>query len=344
MELHAAPYFLEFRHPFGISSGTRNRTPVVFTRLSCDGLCGYGEASMPPYTGETHESALAFLSAAGRIIKRFSDPLQTDALLDAVDAIAPGNSAAKAAIDIALHDLAGKVQRKPLYELFGTDPAAAPYTVYTIGIGDPALLEEKLQEALPYKILKIKLGSADDKRLVQLIRTYTDKPLVVDVNQGWDDSAFALDMIHWLSERHVLLVEQPLKKKMLDETARLTELSPLPVIADESVQRLEDIARISGAYSGINIKLMKCAGLREARKMIAAARGCGLKVLIGCMSETSCAATAAAHLSPLADWADLDGPLLIRKDYFTGIRFDEGRITLNDLPGTGALPAENLKF
>jgi L-alanine-DL-glutamate epimerase-like enolase superfamily enzyme len=164
----------------------------------------------------------------------------------------------------------------------------------------------------------------------------------VDVNGGWTDKKFALDTIHWLQEQNVLFVEQPMGKENLDDHRWLTGRSPLPVLADESCQRLGDVKKLEGIFSGINIKLMKCTGLNEARKMIEKAREIGMKVLMGCMSETSCAVSAAAQIAPLCDWADLDGPLLIRKDYFSGVKFAGGKLFLNDRPGIGASPAEEL--
>jgi L-alanine-DL-glutamate epimerase-like enolase superfamily enzyme len=335
---------LEFRHPFGISSGSRTGTPVTFTRIIHGGYAGYGEASMPPYLGESHESAHAFFEKAARVLAAQRDPFTLKHIIDAVDRIAPGNSAAKAAIDIALHDLVGKLQNEPCYRKWNLDKDKTPYTTYTIGIGDNALIGTKVKEAEDFSILKVKLGTDHDQDIITRIRSFTSKPIAVDVNQGWKDEQHALDMIHWMKERNVLFVEQPLPKQQVNETAWLTERSPLPVIADESVQRLDDVKRAEGIFSGINIKLMKCTGLHEAYRMIQLARSLRMKVLIGCMSETSCAVSAAAQLSPLADWADLDGPLLIREDHFSGITFPGGKIMLSNAPGTGAVPLHTFNW
>ena len=175
-----------------------------------------------------------------------------------------------------------------------------------------------MKEAEEYKILKVKLGRETDKEMIETIRSVSKVPITVDVNQGWKDKNFALDMIHWLKERNVLFVEQPMPKTQIDDMAWLTERSPLPTIGDESVQRLEDVIKAHGVFSGINIKLMKCTGMREAHKMILLARALGMKVMLGCMTETSCAISAASHLSPMVDWADLDGALLINNDVFEG--------------------------
>jgi L-alanine-DL-glutamate epimerase-like enolase superfamily enzyme len=248
---------------------------------------------------------------------------------------APGNSAAKASIDIALHDLLGKIVKQPWFKLWGFSPENAPDTSFTIGIDSPEVVQHKVKEAPEFKILKVKLGGQNDREIIESIRLVSDVPLFVDINQGWTNKKQALDFIFWLKEKGVVLVEQPLPKGNLDDSAWLTQHSPLPVIADESVQRLSDLNQIKGAFSGINVKLMKCTGMREAHKMINFARANRMSVLIGCMTETSCAISAAAQLSPVADWADLDGNLLITNDPFTGIQIINGKIVLNGLPGIG---------
>jgi L-alanine-DL-glutamate epimerase-like enolase superfamily enzyme len=186
-------------------------------------------------------------------------------------------------------------------------------------------------------VLKVKLGvnDATDRMMVNTIRKVTDKPMYVDVNQGWKDKHYALDMIHWLKEQNITMVEQPMNKLWLDETAWVTERSPLPVIADESCQRLTDVQKLKGAFHGINIKLMKCTGMREAREMISLAKALKLRLMIGCMTETSCAISAAAQLAPETEWADLDGNLLISNDLYSGMKIVDGKITLNDKPGIG---------
>jgi L-alanine-DL-glutamate epimerase-like enolase superfamily enzyme len=171
--------------------------------------------------------------------------------------------------------------------------------------------------------------------MIEAIRDVTDKPITVDANQGWKDRGEALKTIEWLAARGVILIEQPMPKEQVDDTAWLRARSPLPLIADESVQRLADVARAVGVFDGINIKLMKCTGLREAHKMIALARALGLKVMLGCMTETTCAISAAAQLAPLADWADLDGAVLIKNDLFDGATLVDGRITPPARPGLG---------
>ncbi len=333
LKLRFLPHDLLLKHTFTIANSSRKTTPDMLTCLEFDGIFGYGEASMPPYLGESVDSASKFLSALD--LSQFKDPFQMDDILAYVDSVAPGNCAAKASVDIALHDLVGKIMGQPWYKIWGFDPADTPNTSFTIGIDTPEVVRQKVAEAAPYNILKVKLGMATDKEMVETIRSVTDKPLCVDVNQGWTDRNKALDMIHWLKEKGVVFVEQPMPKTAIDDMAWLTENSPLPTIGDESVQRLPDVIKAKGVYNGINIKLMKCTGMREAHQMLTLAKSLGMKVMIGCMTETSCAISAAAQLSPKTDWADLDGNLLISNDPYSGVQVVNGKMTLIDLPGIG---------
>lgn len=327
------PYTLELKHVFTLATSSRTTTPVILTQIEYGDLVGYGEASMPPYLGETQESAAAFLSRMD--LSGYDNPFDLETILGDLDRLAPENPAAKASVDIALHDLVGKIMNQPWYNIWGFPKDKTPYTSYTIGIDKPDVVRQKVQEAAEFKILKVKLGRETDKEMVETIRTVTDKPLCVDVNQGWKDKEFALEMVHWLKERGVVFVEQPMPKSWFEEHAWLTERSPLPIMGDEAIQRLEDVKKAQGAYSGINIKLMKSTGMREAHKMILLARSLGLKVMIGCMTETSCAISAASNLSPIADWADLDGALLTNNDPFSGMEVVDGKVTLMDTPGIG---------
>ena len=336
MVLSFSPYELELRHTFTVASYSRKTTPGVQVRIDYDGITGYGEASMPPYLGHSVESVCAFLSKVN--LDQFSDPFLMEDILEYVDGLSEGDAPAKAAVDIALHDLVGKLMGQPWFRIWGYNPAKAPNTTFTIGIDTPEIVREKTLECADrFRILKVKVGLDSDEQMIRTIRSVTDLPLAVDANQGWKDRYKALDEILWLKEQGVVMVEQPMPKEMLDDIAWVTERSPLPIFADESIQRLRDIPRIKGAFSGINIKLMKCTGMHEAHKMIDYARAEGMKVMIGCMTETSCACTAAAHLSPAADFADLDGNLLISNDLFSGMTVVDGRITLPDRPGLGLI-------
>jgi len=333
MKLSFKTYDLQLQHTFTVSGFSRTTTPVVLTEIEYEGFTGYGEASMPPYLGESQESVTKFLNKVK--LDQFNDPFRLDDILNYIDSVDENNRAAKACIDIALHDLIGKIVNQPLYKLWGLNPDNTPMTSFTIGIDTPEIVKTKTEEAERFKVLKVKLGGGNDKEMINTVRSVTDVPIYVDVNQGWKDKNHALEMIHWLKEKGVQFVEQPMPKTQIDDMAWLTENSPIPTIADEAFQRLKDVAAFKGIYSGINIKLMKSTGLREAHKMITVAKALDMKVMIGCMTETSCAVSAAAQLSPLVDWADLDGNLLITNDIYEGIKIINGKVTLNTLPGIG---------
>jgi len=337
LKLSWFPYELQLRHAFNLARYSRTTTPDVQVQLEYDGVVGYGEASMPPYLGESVESVTTFLSKLD--LGQFNDPFLIEDILDYVDHVDEGNRAAKASVDIALHDLLGKLMGQPWYKIWGYNPDKTPVTSFTIGIDTPEVVRQKVEEARPYKLIKVKMGLDHDQETIDIVREMMpDVPICVDANQGWKSKEYALEMCHWLAERNCLFVEQPLDKTWIDETAWLRERSPLPLIADEAFQRLPDIVRFKDVYDGINIKLMKSTGLHEAHKMVTLARALGMKVMVGCMTETSCAVTAAANLSPVVDYADLDGNLLIANDRFNGMTVEQGKITLHDVPGIGITP------
>ncbi|MBP7507924.1 MAG: dipeptide epimerase [Prolixibacteraceae bacterium] len=333
LSLSFCSYDLLLKHTFTIANNSRKNTPAMLVCIEKDGYRGFGEASMPPYLGENVETATKFLSSIN--LSQFNDPFKLDEILQYVDSFMPDNCAAKASIDIALHDLIGKIMNQPWHKIWGYNPSDSPSICFTIGIDTPEILKSKVAEASTYNFLKVKLGRDNDREIIETIRSVSDKPIYVDVNQGWTNKEKALEMMWWLKEKGVVLVEQPMPKTAVDDMAWLTQNSPLPTIGDESVQRLPDVIKANGVYHGINIKLMKCTGMREGHRMSELARSMGMKVMIGCMTETSCAISAAAQLSPKADWADLDGNLLITNDPFTGIKIINGKITLNDNPGIG---------
>lgn len=334
MKMNFFPYELKLKHVFTVASSSRTTTPDVQVEIEYEGVTGYGEASMPPYLGQTVNSVTAFLGKVD--LEQFDDPFDLEDILAYVDSLSPGDTAAKAAVDIALHDLVGKLLGAPWYKIWGLNKNKTPSTTFTIGIDTPDVVREKtLEVAGQFNILKVKLGRDNDKEMIQTIRSVSTLPIAVDANQGWKDKRYALDMIHWLKERGIVMIEQPMPKEQLEDIAWVTQQSPLPVFADESLQRLNDVAALKGAFTGINIKLMKCTGMREAWKMVTLARALGMKVMVGCMTETSCAISAAAQFSPAVDFADLDGNLLISNDRFKGVEVIKGKITLNDLPGIG---------
>lgn len=343
VSLRYYPYELQLRHAFNLASMSRTSTPGVQVEISMDSvgvggapLIGYGEASMPPYLGESVASVTGFLSRVDA--SRLSDPFAIDAIHAYLDSLAPGNMAAKAAIDIALHDLTGKIMGHPWHRIWGIDERKAPSTSYTISNDSPEVLEQKIAESEPYKVIKVKMGVPGDCELIETIRRHTDRPICVDVNQGWKTPEEALENILWLADRGVIFVEQPLDKRDMEGHAWLKERSPIPIVADEAVQTSADVPALARAYDGINIKLMKCGGMHDAYRMAVLARGLGMKVMIGCMTETSCAVSAAAQLAGLADWVDLDGNLLIANDLFDGMKIVDGRVTVSDLPGIGITP------
>jgi L-alanine-DL-glutamate epimerase-like enolase superfamily enzyme len=341
MKLTYFPYELKLRHVFTVATYSRTTTPDVQVEIEYEGLTGYGEASMPPYLAKelgTTESVCEFLGRVQKIIGDFKDPTQLEDILSYIDGMDEGNAAGKTAVDIALHDLVGKITGQPWYRMWGLNPAKAPSTTFTIGIDTAEVVKQKTLEcADKFNILKVKLGRENDKEMIETVRSVTNLPIAIDANQGWKDKQHALDMILWLKEKGIVMIEQPMPKGQIDDIAWVTEHSPLPVFADESIQRLKDVVDMKGVFSGINIKLMKCTGMREGFKMVNTARALGMKVMVGCMTETSCATSAAAQLSPAVDFADLDGNLLIANDRFDGMKVIKGKITLPDRPGIGVI-------
>ncbi len=334
LKLTFKPYTLDLQHTFTVSTYSRTTTPIVLTEIEYDGVIGFGEASMPVYLGESQETILKFLSKVN--LEKYDNVFCLEDILADIDEIESGNNAAKASIDIALHDLIGKIVNQPWYKLYGLNKEKTPLSSFTIGIDNVNIVEQKVKEAEEHLILKIKLGTENDMEIVEAVRNVTDKPITIDANQGWKDREKALEMIDWLNEKNVLFVEQPMPKEQLEDIGWLKKRSPLPLIADESVRSLDDILRIRDSFDGINVKIMKCGGLRKAYRMILLAKALNLKILLGCMTETSCGISAASQLSPLVDWADLDGALLIKNDCFEGTKVEKSKILISNLPGIGA--------
>ncbi len=345
MVLTFEPFEARMKHVFTIAGSSRSTTPIVLTKISYQGYVGYGEASMPPYLGESTASAMEFLKRVD--LGKFSSPFQIEDILTYVDNITTNNTAAKCAVDIALHDLCGKIMGQPWWKIWGWNNQNLPSTSVTVGLAyapdgsiDKEEIRKKTLETLDYNLIKVKLGNSEenDKTMITTIREVTQLPIVVDANQGWKEKGYALEMIEWLAQRGVEMVEQPMPKLLLDEAAWLRDRSPLPIMADEACQRLSDVRKLYGAYDGINIKLMKCTGMREAREMISLAKALHMRIMMGCMTETSVAISAAAQFADQLEWADLDGNWLIANDIFTGMKVVDGRITLEDKPGIGVEP------
>lgn len=327
MNILITDYFLEFKTPFAIAHGTRQGTDLVFLKLEHGGIMAHGEASLPPYLSETKESVHNFIDAFFRKGIDLSEGLSM--LLNKLMSFEEGNFAAKACIDIALHNWFAQKEGVPVWLMLGLKNEPLPLCTLTIGMDDTSVIKRKVEEANEFKLLKLKLGGNHDREIITAVREVTDKPLCVDVNQGWHrDKEAALEMIVWLKSQGVIFVEQPLDKTDFEGQFWLHERSPLPLIADEAAQIPADLKRIANIYDGVNIKLMKCGGIGEGLKMIMEANKYGLKILLGSMSESGCAIAAAANLSSLADWTDLDGPLLTKNNPFDIVNYEYGKVKI----------------
>lgn len=324
------------RHPFVIARGSTNGYTRAWVRLvDSDGLEGWGEADPSSFYGESLETVLAGFERLRAHLPE--DPFDLESADARWEHVLPKNGAARAAVSAALHDLVGKKLGQPLWRLWGLDPRKAPLSSFTIGLDTNDKMRDKVREAEPYPILKIKLGTDRDEEILKTIRSATDKPIRVDANAGWTVER-AKQMIPRLREYGVEFLEQPLVPDDLDglvEVRRVAAAHQLPVVVDESCLVAADIPRLVGRVDGINIKLAKCGSLREALRMIATARAHGMLVMVGCMIETSLGITAAAHFTPLVDAADLDGAALTVDDPFVGATIDGGQIRLPTEPGLG---------
>ncbi len=331
MRLTTEPYTLQLRTTFRIAHRADDQRYTVFTHLE-EGL---GEGSAVPYHGESQEGILKALD--GMSGQLGEDPFLIEEILDRVHS---PSQAALAALDIALHDLWGQRLGQPLYRLFGLNPADIPLTSFTIAMDDPARMAERARESgLP--IIKIKLGSPDDEAIVAAIRDATPARLRLDANAGWSREQAAA-LIPRLAQYGIELMEQPLPKGDIEGLRWLREQKlGLPIFADENVKTVRDVAAHAGAVDGVVIKLMKTGGLREARRAIAVARALDMQVMLSCMIESSVAVTAAAHLAPLCDYVDLDGPLLIKNDPYEGVTYAGAQLRLSDRPGVGVKKRES---
>jgi len=327
---------LPLRHPFTLGNGSsRTHTPISLIYLEHDGIVGIGEAAMPPYLGENHESAREFVNQLDLSFLTF--PINFEVLHQYLDRVAGGNTAIKAAVDIALYDWWGKKAGKSVTEILGLKNQPVPITAGTIGITPIQQIEAKIKELLNFGFqkVKVKLGGPVDKESILEIRRFTDLPMTVDVNQGWTDLIEAVKFSFWLADQGVLLLEQPFLKEELAKLGQLKTKSPIPVIADESCQRLVDIERVAPFVDGINIKLMKCSGISEALKMTERAKNLGLITMLGCMTETSCATYAEMAIASQFDLIDVDGPWILKEQPFLTPELANGRIVGLNAPGLG---------
>jgi L-Ala-D/L-Glu epimerase / N-acetyl-D-glutamate racemase len=325
------PLTLRLRQPFNIAHGVSTTRDNVLVRIGA----GMGEAAAVPYLGETRERIVQYLASLD--LPTGADP---DALADTLDALPPGSAAARAAVDMALHDAFGQRLGQPLYRLFGLNPERIPPSSFTIPIGSPASMAEQARTAtLP--VLKLKLGNAEgDEARLAAVRAATSLPLRADANAGWT-LARAERMLPLLADHGVELIEQPLPAGDLDGLRVLSRLARRPAIfADEGIRSTADIVAHAGLVDGVVLKLAKCGGIRGTLRDIGVARALGLDVLLSCMIESSLAVTAAAHLAPLCQQVDLDGPLLVDGDPFEGVLYEGGRLRLPSRPGLGVLRRE----
>lgn len=328
---------LDLKHDFNISRSSRSNVPVVVLALQKDDVAAFGEASPNARYNETVETVSALL---GKIdTERLEEVWDPESLSAYLDTLSPHDPSAKAAVDIALHDWIGRKLGVPLYSYFGLKKPARMVSSFTIGIDTPEVVRQKVIEAGPYPILKVKLGASNDEEIIEAVRKITYKPIRVDANEGWKTKEEALKKINWLATQNVELVEQPMPADRLDDTRWLRERVDIPLVADEALDSAESLERIADAYDGINVKIQKIGGLYKSRRLIMKAKQLGLKVMLGCMIETTVGISAAAHLGALADWLDLDGNVLISNDPFTGAINKNGEIILTDEPGLGVAPA-----
>lgn len=327
---------LHTRDPFVIARGTYAEHVNVLVRVTDeDGEHGLGEAAPNRYYGETSASAIEALGRAATLLAG-SDWSNVGSVEDELRARLPEARSVTAALSVAMHDLAAKRRSLPLYRVWGLDPADAPLSSFTIPIGDPSVLAERIARAAEYPILKIKLGTTDEHMVLEIVRRAApEKTIRVDANAAWT-RGHAAEMLAVLAEYDVELLEQPLPAHDIDGLRELQSRTSIPIIADESCRVAADVARLAGAVRGINIKLAKCGGLTEARRMVSAARAAGMSVMAGCMIESSVGISGVAQLAPLLDYADLDGAALLADDPFTGVTIPGGRIVFSGTPGIGA--------
>ncbi|HRH42052.1 MAG TPA: dipeptide epimerase [Pyrinomonadaceae bacterium] len=336
MKLSWKRYDLQLKHTFRIARNARDFVPVVILSLEHDGIIGYGEASPNVRYGEDVETLNKFFERID--LTKFDSPFSIDEILQDVDKFAVGNNSAKCAIDIALHDWVGKKLNVPLWKMWGLNPENAPLSSFTIAIDTKEIVQQKVLEAVDFPILKIKVGLENDREMIKAIREITDKPLYVDANEGWKTREKALESVKWLKDKNIVFIEQPMPAEQFENIKWLRDHSEIPLIADESVLHLADVPKLAEAFDGINIKLMKSAGIREATRMIHAAQATGLKIMMGCMIETAVGISAAAQLTPLLDYCDLDGNVLISNDPFDGCRNIKGKLKLTEKAGLGVEP------
>jgi L-alanine-DL-glutamate epimerase-like enolase superfamily enzyme len=329
---------LKLRQTWTTTMSSSEHRDVLYARYTRDGITGIGEgAPIVRYHEDAASAKRAVDGLAGFLAG--ADPLQFDMVLGEVLRRLEGEWAAKAAVDIAILDWVGQRRGLPIYAMFGLDPAVTPSTDFSIGIDTPEITRQKVRDAEAFPVLKIKVGLDTDEATIDAVRSVTDKPLRVDANEGWDTKEEALRKIKWLETQGVEFIEQPLPAAMLEEQRWLRDRVDMPIFADEACLRPADIPKLADAYDGVNVKIDKAGGILQGYRMIQIARALGLKTMLGCMISSSVSVTAAAHLSPLVDYADLDCALLVANDPYVGVTVAEGgKLMLPDRPGLGVTP------
>jgi L-Ala-D/L-Glu epimerase len=329
---------LQLKHTWTTTMSSSQYRDTLHVAYQRGGITGYGEgAPIVRYHEDAASARAAVESVRGLLLS--ADPMQFSKTMAEVFRRIPGEWAGKSAIDIALMDWVGKKLGIPLYSWFGLDPKDAPVTTFSIGIDTPEITRQKTREADAYPVLKVKVGLATDEPTIEAVRSVTKKPLRVDANEGWKDREEAVRKINWLESQGVEFIEQPLAAERIDDQRWIRSRVHIPIFADEACQRASDIPKLADAFDGVNIKLDKAGGMLEAYRMIQTAKALGMKTMLGCMISSSVTVTAAAHLSPLVDFADLDGNLLISNDPFHGVRVEKGKLVLPNRPGLGLTPA-----
>jgi len=325
---------LQLRHTWTTTMSSSQFRDTIHVRLTSDGVPGVGEGAPIVRYHENAEDGAKAIAAITPTLQT-ANLWHSEKLMDQLSKAMPGQFAAKAALDVAVMDWIGKKMNVPLYRLFGLDPADTPLTTFSIGIDTPEITRLKVKEAEAFPVLKIKVGLDTDEATIAAVRSVTDRPLRVDANEGWKDKEEAVRKINWLETQGVEFVEQPMPAEMMEETRWVRKRVHLPLIADEAAVNARAIPGLVDAYDGVNVKLDKCGGIQQALRMIYVAKSLGMKTMLGCMVSSSVSVTAAAHLSPLVDYADLDGNLLIANDPYEGVRAERGKLVLPEGPGLG---------
>jgi len=340
-EVHCSLKRLMLRHTWTTTMSSSTYRDTVHVQYVRDGVTGYGEGAPIIRYKEYPEQAMQAIDGIGSQIAAVDPRMYEKTITQVRRALGEHQRAAMAAVDIAFFDWLGKKLDVPLYRFLGLDPADAPITDFSIGIDTSEITRQKTREAKDFPVLKVKVGLKTDEETIEAVRSVTSKPIRVDANEGWTDPEEAIRKINWLETQGVEYVEQPMPAHMLEETKYVRSKVHLPLFADEACTEAAMIPRLTDAYDGINVKLDKAGGILEARRWIEIARAVNLKVMLGCMVSSSCSVTAAAHLSPLVDYADLDGNLLVANDPYRGVTVDKGKLILPSGPGLGltALPA-----